>query len=256
VTPYSDLFDLTGRKAVVTGCSRGIGEAMAVALAAFGAEVIGASTSLAPGSEVEATITSRGGVFHPYSVDFSNRSATYRFALEVERAHSPIDILVNNAGTIYREPAAQHKDGDWDRVLEVNLSCPFVLAREFGRSMLERGAGKIIFTASLLSFQGGITVPSYTASKSAVNGLVKALANEWAALGVNVNAIAPGYIRTDNTEALRSDAERSRSIVARIPAGRWGEPRDLAGAVVFLASDASAYVHGTTLIVDGGWMGR
>jgi 2-deoxy-D-gluconate 3-dehydrogenase len=167
-----------------------------------------------------------------------------------------IDILVNNAGTILRKPAAEHPDEYWDEVLNTNLSAPFILAREVGKGMIERGHGKIIFTASLLTFQGGITVPGYAASKGAIGSLVKALANEWASKGVNVNAIAPGYIATDNTSALRQDADRSQSILGRIPAGRWGEPDDFKGITVFLASEASRYVHGTIVTVDGGWMGR
>jgi 2-deoxy-D-gluconate 3-dehydrogenase len=167
-----------------------------------------------------------------------------------------VDILVNNAGMISRHPAAEHGDEQWDRVLEVNLSSPFILARELGKQMVERQSGKIIFTASLLSFQGGITVPSYTASKSAIAGLTRALANEWANQGVNVNAIAPGYMETDNTEALRHDPVRSRAILERIPAGRWGTAKDIAGAAVFLASASADYIHGTVLTVDGGWMGR
>jgi 2-deoxy-D-gluconate 3-dehydrogenase len=167
-----------------------------------------------------------------------------------------VDILVNNAGMIIRKPAAEHSDEDWDQVLEVNLSSPFILARELGRQMVERRSGKIIFTASLLSFQGGITVPGYTASKSAIAGLTRALANEWARHGVNVNAIAPGYMETDNTEAIRHDPVRSRAILERIPAGRWGSADDIAGAAIFLASDSADYMHGTVLTVDGGWMGR
>ena len=168
----------------------------------------------------------------------------------------PVGILINNAGTIARAPAAEHSEEAWDRVLAVNLSAPFLLARLVGAAMVRRGRGKIVFTASMLSFQGGVNVASYTASKSAIAGLTKALANEWASSGVNVNAIAPGYIATDNTRALRDDPDRSRAILERIPAGRWGEPADLAGAVVFLASPASDYVHGTVLTVDGGWLGR
>jgi 2-deoxy-D-gluconate 3-dehydrogenase len=167
-----------------------------------------------------------------------------------------VDILVNNAGMILRQPAAQHTDDNWDKVLSLNLDAAFILAREFGGTMIARRSGKIIFTCSLLSFQGGINVPGYAASKGALSSLVKALANEWASQGVNVNGIAPGYISTDNTEALRSDPARSRSIMDRIPAGRWGEPDDFRGPAVFLASPASDYVHGTILTVDGGWMGR
>ena len=180
----------------------------------------------------------------------------YDFIRRVKASHSSIDILVNNAGTIRRAPAAQHADKDWDDVLSINLDAPFILTREFGSAMCEEGDGKIIFTCSLLSFQGGITVSGYAASKGAIASLVKAFANEWASKGVNVNGIAPGYIATDNTEALRADANRSRSILDRIPAGRWGEADDLKGATVFLASPAASYVHGTILTVDGGWMGR
>ncbi len=168
----------------------------------------------------------------------------------------PIDILVNNAGTIARAPALEHDDEMWDRVLEVNLTAPFALARAVGRQMVQRGSGKVIYTASMLSFQGGVQVPSYTASKSAIAGLVKALANEWAPFGVNVNAIAPGYIATDNTAALRADPVRNRDILDRIPSGRWGDPTDLAGATVFLASAASDYVCGSIIAVDGGWLAR
>jgi len=234
-------FDLTGKRALVTGARRGIGRAAARALAAAGGEVIGASTSATDDDE-----------FRSYACDFGDRQAVYAL---VERLPA-IDILVLNAGTIERRPAAEHGDELWDRVLEVNLTAPFVLARELGRSMVERGAGKIIFTASLLSFQGGLGVPGYAASKGAVAQLTKALANEWASHGVNVNAIAPGYIATDNTQALQDDETRSRQIIERIPAGRWGTPDDLAGAFVFLASNASDYVHGVVLPVDGGWLGR
>ncbi|MCL4142190.1 UNVERIFIED_CONTAM: hypothetical protein GTU68_051018, partial [Idotea baltica] len=167
-----------------------------------------------------------------------------------------IDILINNAGTIKRAPAAEHSDEYWDEVIEVNLSSQFILSREIGRGMVEQGGGKIIFTASLLTFQGGITVPGYAASKGGIGQLTKALANEWGSKNVNVNAIAPGYIRTDNTQALQDNAERHDAILERIPAGRWGETNDFAGPVVFLASSASDYLHGTILTIDGGWMGR
>lgn len=251
------LFDLTGKTALVTGCKRGIGRAMAVALAEAGADIIGISASLErSGSAVEGEVTALGRRFHAYAADFSDREALDAFARQVREDHPVIDILVNNAGTILRKPAAEHPDAFWDAVIETNLSAPFILSREIGRGMLERGRGKIIFTASLLTFQGGITVPGYAASKGGVGQLVKALANEWAGGGVNVNAIAPGYIATDNTQALREDPIRSKSILERIPAGRWGTPDDFKGAVVFLASEASAYMHGSLLLVDGGWMGR
>ena len=251
----SRMFDLSGKTAVVTGARRGIGAAIALALAEGGAHVIGASASLRAGSPIQTEIEALGGTFEPYRVNFADRDATEGFAAEVNRSHE-IDILINNAGTIYREPAAEHSSDDWDRVLETNLSAPFLLAQRFGADMVTRGSGRIVFVASLLSFQGGITVPSYTASKHGVEGVVKALTNEWAASGVNVNAVAPGYIATDNTAPLREDPNRSEAILGRIPAGRWGEPSDLAGAAVFLCTDASTYVHGTTIVVDGGWMGR
>ena len=251
----SSIFDLTGKVAVVTGASRGIGFAMAEALAGAGADIIGVSASLPrTGSAIADAIAAQGRSFEARAVDFANRTAV--LALGGELAERAPDILVNNAGTIERAPAVDHPLESWDRVLEVNLSSQFVLTQLVARPMLERGSGKIIFTASLLSFQGGINVPGYTASKSGIAGLTKALANEWAARGVNVNAIAPGYIATDNTAALRGDPSRARSILERIPAGRWGAASDLGGAAVFLASAASDYVHGVTLPVDGGWLGR
>jgi 2-deoxy-D-gluconate 3-dehydrogenase len=250
-------FDLTGRLAVVTGARRGIGRAMARALAEAGADVIGVSASLEPaGSDVEKDVVAAGRGFEAIQADFADPAAVRTLADDLARRERPVDILVNNAGTIRRTPAAQHSEQDWNLVLQVNLSAQFVLAQALGAVMAERGQGKIIFTASLLSYQGGITVPGYTASKHGIAGLTKALANEWAARGVNVNAIAPGYIATDNTEALQQDPVRSATILDRIPAGRWGRPEDLAGATVFLASDAARYVHGTILPVDGGWLGR
>lgn len=250
-------FRLDGRVALVTGCRRGIGRGFAQALAEAGADVVGVSTSLEPsGSEVEKDVVARGRKFKGYACDFADRRALYAFIERVKKDFTRLDILVNNAGTILRKPAVEHPDDYWDKVVEVNLNAQFILAREFGKDMVARGKGKVIFTASLLSFQGGITVPGYAASKGGVGQLTMALANEWAAKGVNVNAIAPGYIATDNTAALRADPVRSEQILARIPAGRWGTPDDLKGAVLFLSSDASNYVHGTILTVDGGWMGR
>lgn len=251
------LFNLNGKTALVTGCNRGIGKAMAIALAEAGADIIGVSSSIAlKGSDTEQEIKHLGKHFTAYQSDFSNRESLYQFIQRVTRDFPTIDILVNNAGMILRNPAADHSDEYWDKVLNVNLDAPFILARELGKRMIAQGSGKIIFTASLLTFQGGINVPGYAASKGAIGSLVKALANEWAGKGVNVNAIAPGYIATDNTEALRNDPVRSKSILDRIPAGRWGEPDDFKGAMVFLASAASDYVNGTILTVDGGWMGR
>ena len=249
-------FDLSGKTAVVTGAKRGIGRGMAEALAEAGADIVGVSASLQPGSDVEQAVTSLGRKFTPYQCDFSDRAAVQALAAQLDADGVKPDILINNAGTIKRKPAAEHPDDWWDEVIEVNLSAQFVLSREIGRGMIERGSGKIIFTASLLTFQGGITVPGYAASKGGIGQLTKALANEWAGKGVNVNAIAPGYIATDNTQALQDDPDRSKSILERIPQGRWGTPKDFAGPVVFLASSASDYVNGEILTVDGGWMGR
>ncbi|MHA8051287.1 2-dehydro-3-deoxy-D-gluconate 5-dehydrogenase KduD [Aquirufa sp. ROCK-SH2] len=250
-------FDLSGKIALVTGCKRGIGKAMAVALAEAGADIIGVSANLElNNSEVEKEITALGRSFTAFQADFSDRESLYDFIKQLIKRFPRIDILVNNAGTILRDPAADHSDEYWDEVLEVNLTSQFILSREIGRNMIANGSGKIIFTASLLSFQGGINVPGYAASKGGIARLTMALANEWASKGINVNAIAPGYISTDNTEALRNDSNRSASILSRIPAGRWGEPDDFKGPVVFLASAASNYVNGTILTVDGGWMGR
>ncbi|WP_018995538.1 SDR family oxidoreductase [Hirschia maritima] len=257
MTNVLSSFSLEGKTALVTGCKRGIGLGMAVALAEAGADIIGVSASLeAEGSEVEKQVTALGRKFSSYQCDFGDRTALYAFIEKVKAENSQIDILVNNAGTILRAPAAEHGDELWDKVIEVNLNAQFVLTREIGKEMVARGSGKVIFTASLLSYQGGITVPGYAASKGGVQQLVMAFANEWASKGVNVNAIAPGYISTDNTEALRNDPARAESILARIPAGRWGEPNDFKGPTVFLASEAANYVSGATLLVDGGWMGR
>jgi len=253
----SDLFNLRGKTALVTGCNKGIGKSMALGLAAAGADIVGVSASLeAQGSAVEKEVRALGRNFSPYQADLTSRPSLYEFIGRVKEEHPKIDILVNNAGMILRQPAATHSDEYWDKVLSINLDAAFILAREFGREMIARRSGKIIFTCSLLSFQGGINVPGYAASKGALSSLVKALANEWASQGVNVNGIAPGYISTDNTEALRNDPVRSKSILDRIPAARWGEADDFRGPAVFLASAAADYVHGTILTVDGGWMGR
>jgi 2-dehydro-3-deoxy-D-gluconate 5-dehydrogenase len=250
-------FDLAGKTALVTGCRRGIGRAVAVGLAECGADIIGVSAGLEPdGGEVGQEVRATGRVFSGFRCDLSDRASVYQLVADLGRDAVRPDILINNAGTIVRRPAAEHSDDLWDRVLEVNLSAQFVLTRELGRGMLERGSGKVVFTASVLSFQGGINVPGYTASKSGLAGLTKALANEWAGRGVNVNAVAPGYIRTDNTRGLQEDPRRSAEILARIPAGRWGTPEDLVGAVIFLSSSASDYVHGVVLPVDGGWLAR
>lgn len=255
MTRVLDAFDLTGKTALVTGVKRGIGAAMAIALAEAGADVIGVSATLEPsGSAVEQAVRERGRRFTAHACDFADAAALAAFCAAMDR--EPIDILVNNAGTIRRAPAAEHPDAYWDEVIATNLTAQFRLTRAIGSRMLERCSGKIVFTASLLTFQGGINVPGYAASKGGIGQLTKAFANEWAGRGVNVNAIAPGYVETDNTAALRADAARSTSILERIPAGRWGRPEDFAGPIVFLASRASDYVHGTILTVDGGWMGR
>lgn len=252
-----NLFNLSGKTALVTGCKRGIGFAMAEALAEAGADIVGVSASLEPnGSAIEQAVTSLGRNFTGYQCDFSKREDVKAFAAQVTKKHGVPDILVNNAGTIKRQPAAEHSDEYWYEVMDVNLNAQFLLSRDIGAGMVKRGSGKIIFTASLLTFQGGLTVPGYAASKGGIGQLTKALANEWAGKGVNVNAIAPGYISTDNTEALRDDPVRSEQILARIPAGRWGQADDFKGPIVFLASEAARYVNGEILVVDGGWMGR
>ncbi|MDE2635873.1 MAG: SDR family oxidoreductase [Chloroflexota bacterium] len=252
-----EQFRLDGKTALVTGARRGIGKAMAIGLAEAGADIIAVSANLeASGSEIEREILALGRSFAGYRCDFSNRADLYEFIGDVRADHPVIDILVNNAGTVLREPAERHPDEYWDKIIDTNLSAQFALSREIGKGMLARGSGKIIFIASLLTFQGGVTVPGYAASKGGVGQLTKALANEWASRGVQVNAIAPGYVRTDVTEALQNDPERYRSILERIPAGRWGEIDDFKGPAVFLASPASDFVNGEILVVDGGWMGR
>lgn len=251
------LFDLSGKTALVTGCNKGIGKAMALGLSEAGADIIGVSGSIElHGSEIEKEVKALGRNFTAHQADLSDRNSIYSFLEIIRSSHLIIDVLVNNAGTIMRKPAAEHPDEYWDQVMAINLDAPFILARELGKKMIERGSGKIIFTCSLLSFQGGINVPGYAASKGALSSLIKALANEWASKGIQVNGIAPGYIATDNTTALREDPERSSAILSRIPAGRWGQPSDFKGPVVFLASEASNYVNGTIITVDGGWMGR
>ena len=252
-----DSFKIAGKTALVTGCKRGIGKAMALALAEAGADIIGVSASLElSGSPIEKEVTALGRKFYGYQCDFKNRADLYLLIQKVKNECPPVDILINNAGNILRKPAAEHPDAFWDEIIEINLSAQFILAREFGKEKVHRGHGKIIFTASLLTFQGGINVPGYAASKAGIGSLTKALANEWAASGVCVNAIAPGYISTDNTTALRADQDRNTAILSRIPANRWGRVEDFKGVSVFLASSASDYVNGTIVTVDGGWMGR
>jgi len=247
---------LAGKIAVVTGANRGIGRAIAVALAESGADIVGTSRQMNDDEAIAKEVRALGQKFFPFACDMKNRAESTALAKKVLNEVGQVDILVNNAGTIRRENIADYSLADWDEVVEVNLTAPFILTQDFGKPMLERGVGKVIFISSLLSYQGGIRVPAYTASKSGIAGLVKAFANEWAGKGVNVNAVAPGYIVTDNTEALRADPIRYEAITGRIPAGRWGEGSDIAGSVVFLASENADYLHGSTITVDGGWMGR
>jgi 2-dehydro-3-deoxy-D-gluconate 5-dehydrogenase len=251
-----DAFRLDGCAALVTGASAGLGAAMAVALAEAGADVAAHGNTRSP-AETCRRVERLGRRAAALTGDLSDRAVSARLVGETVEAFGRIDILVNNAGLIRRTPAVQYADADWDRVLEVDLTSAFRLARDAGRHMIAAGrGGRIINVTSLLAFQGGVSVPAYAAAKGGLAQLTKALANEWASKGINVNAIAPGYMETDNTEALRDDPVRSRQILERIPAGRWGQPVDLAGAVVFLASPAARYVHGHVLAVDGGWLGR
>jgi 2-dehydro-3-deoxy-D-gluconate 5-dehydrogenase len=249
-------FRVDNKIALITGCSRGIGMDIAIELANAGADIIGVSNNLQADSDVAKAVEAAGKKFYVYQADFSNRDSLYAFLNKVKEEHPRIDILINNAGHIMREPAATHSDEYWDTIININLDAQFIITRELGKRMVEQKFGKIVFTCSLLSFQGGINVPGYAASKGAIASLLKAFANEWAQHGVTVNGVAPGYIATDNTTALRADADRSASILARIPAARWGETSDLAGAYIFLSSPASDYINGTIITVDGGWMGR
>lgn len=250
-----EKFRLDGKVALVTGAATGLGAAVAIALAEAGANVACHGNTHAPDASCAAVIQA-GRKSFPVTGDLSDTETPRRLIAQTIEHFGQLDILVNNAGTIRRAPAVEYSEADWATVIQVNLSSVFRLAQLAGRHMIERGGGKILNVASLLSFQGGITVPAYAASKGGVAQLTKALANEWAAKNINVNAIAPGYMRTDNTKALQQDETRNRQILERIPAGRWGEPRDLAGAAVFLCSAASDYINGHVMLVDGGWMGR
>ncbi len=252
-----DAFSLDGKVALITGASRGLGAGMAAAMSAAGASVALHSNERPATETAERICRESGRRTELFTADLEDRAAADRLVADTITAFGQIDILVNNAGIIRRKPAAQHSDDDWDAVIEVNLSNAFRLCRAMGKHLLDSSRpGKIINVASLLSFQGGVTVPGYAAAKGGLVQLTKALANEWASHGINVNAIAPGYMQTDNTKALRDDPQRNKQITERIPAGRWGTPEDVAGAAVFLASRASDYVHGHVLVVDGGWMGR
>lgn len=251
----SDFFRLDGKVALVTGAAAGIGAAIAEALAAAGADVA-CHGNTRPADATAALVKAQNRKSAALSGDLSDRATPARLVGEVLERFGRIDILINNAGMIRRAPAVEHSEEDWDAVLNVNLTSVFLLCKLTGKHLLEQGSGKIVNIASLLSFQGGVNVPGYSAAKGGLANLTRALANEWSSRGVNVNGIAPGYIETENTAALRQNAERFRQISERIPAGRWGTPRDLAGAAVFLCSPASDYVHGHILTVDGGWMGR
>lgn len=251
----SGAFDLTGKVALVTGANTGLGQALAIGLAEAGADIVGVGRT--EPAETAAAATKLGRKFVFVKADLGDASKVAEIVATAEREVGPVDILVNNAGTIKRNDALEFTESDWDEVMNVNLKTLFFLSQAVARSMVARSAtGKIINIASMLSFQGGIRVASYTSSKSGVAGLTKLLANEWASKGINVNAIAPGYFATNNTAALQADEKRNSEILGRIPAGRWGDPKDLAGAAVFLASSASDYVHGTVLAVDGGWLAR
>lgn len=248
-------FDLSGRCAIVTGANTGIGQAIAVGLAQAGADIIGVGRS--PMAETAVQVAATGRVFHPLQADLSRMEEVRTLVDRASALRSRPDILVNNAGIIRRADTIDFTEEDWDAVMDTNLKSAFFLCQSFAKmAITEHMSGKIINIASLLSFQGGIRVPSYTAAKSGLAGLTRLMANEWAAQGINVNAIAPGYVETNNTTALRADAERNADILKRIPAGRWARADDMAGAAVFLASRASDYVHGTILPVDGGWLAR
>ena len=251
-----DLFRLDGRVALVTGAARGLGQAMALGLAEAGADIVGLDRC--ESDETGAAVTALGRRFMQVCCDLREASVADLNAIvaQIVAEMGRLDILVNNAGIIRRAPALEYSEADWDDVLQINLKSVFFMSQAAGRVMVPQGGGKIINVASMLSYQGGILVPSYTAAKSAVAGITRGLANEWAKHGINVNAIAPGYMATDNTAPIRADAARAETILARIPAGRWGEPSDLQGCVVFLASRASDYMHGTIVCVDGGWMAR
>jgi len=247
---------VAGKVVAITGGAGGIGAALAWSFGRAGARIALIDIDQAEAEKREKELRQAGVAAFAQKADIASEPEIASAISEIIRRFGGIDILINNAGTILRQPAAEHSDAYWDKVMETNLNAQFILSREIGKEMLARGSGKIIFTASLLTFQGGITVPGYAASKGGIGQLTMALANEWAGKGVNVNAIAPGYISTDNTAALRADPVRAQQILARIPAGRWGEPEDFKGPAVYLASEAAAYVHGTIHLVDGGWMGR
>lgn len=253
---FKQLFDLNGKKALVTGASRGLGQQIAVGLAQAGATVICSSSKIKGCADTIEMIENNGGIASEYTVDLSDIAAVKTMGSDLLEQHKAIDILVNVGGTIFRSPAVDYPYEEWQRVMTVNVDAGFVLAQTFAPAMIKQKSGKIINIASMLSFSGGMTVPAYTASKHAIAGVTKALANEWAIHNIQVNAIAPGYFRTDNTQALQDDPTRNNEIEKRIPSGRWGEAEDLIGSAIFLASPASNYVNGHVLAVDGGWLAR
>ena len=250
-----EMFDLTGKVAIVTGCDTGLGQGMALALAKAGADIVG--VNIVEPTDTISLMAETGRKFHSVIADMSKIETVDMVIAEAVKAYGKVDILVNNAGIIRRADAIEFSEKDWDDVMNINIKGVFFMAQAFAKQVVAQGTpGNIINIASMLSFQGGIRVPSYTASKSAVMGVTRLLANEWAKHGINVNAIAPGYMATNNTAALRADEQRSKEILDRIPAGRWGTPSDVGGPVVFLASDASRYINGYTIAVDGGWLAR
>lgn len=251
-----NIGDLSGKTAVVTGANRGIGAAIAIGLARAGADIVGTSREMSAGEDVAREVANLGRTFTPIAADLSDRNQSRDFAERVLDLVPRVDILINNAGITARYPAADIPLEEWDRVIEVNLNSQFILAQGFGRHMIANGSGRIIFIASIMSFQGGLRIPPYAASKHAIIGLTKALSNEWSNLGVNVNAIAPGYIATDHNTALRSDPVRMPEVTSRIPIGRWGASDDIVGSAVFLSGSGANYISGSVITVDGGWVAR
>ena len=251
-----NIGDLSGKTAVVTGANRGIGAAIAIGLAHAGADIVGTSREMNEHESVAKEIISLGRKFTPIAADLSDRTQSTQFAERVLAEVSRVDILINNAGITARYPAAEIPLDEWDRVMEINLNSQFILAQGFGKHMIEAGSGRIIFIASIMSFQGGLRIPPYAASKHAIIGLTKALSNEWSSLGVNVNAIAPGYIATDHNTALRADPVRMPEVTSRIPIGRWGASDDVVGSAIFLSGSGADYISGSVITVDGGWVAR
>lgn len=251
-----NIGDLSGKTALVTGANRGIGAAIALGLAKAGANIVGTSRQMSSSEEIAREVSALGRTFTPIAADLSDRRESTTFVAKVLELVPRVDILINNAGITARYPAAEIPLEEWDRVIEINLNSQFILAQGFGQHMIEAGSGRIIFIASIMSFQGGLRIPPYAASKHAIIGLTKSLSNEWSSLGVNVNAIAPGYIATDHNTALRADPVRMPEVTSRIPIGRWGVSEDVVGSAVFLAGSGADYVTGSVITVDGGWVAR